>query len=203
MFLGFGAILNFFLFFDENKKLKYKHSLKIKERLSEAGREMLASMAATEGAVTLPTGVIVDILEHGPEGPGKGVRPTKASTVKIHYHGTLADGTVFDSTIGGEPVQFPLAGVIPGWRDGVLKMHEGETAMLGIPPEQGYGENGTPDGRIPGGSTLFFKVQLLEVLSAGIGGEPTLLGADGKALSKKGTSSGGGGLLGLDGKPIS
>jgi FKBP-type peptidyl-prolyl cis-trans isomerase len=177
-------------------------SLKIKERLSQAGREMLESMAATEGAVTLPSGVVVHILEHGPDGPGRGVRPTKASTVKIHYHGTLADGTVFDSTLGGEPVQFPLAGVIPGWRDGVLKMHEGETAMLGIPPEQGYGENGTPDGRIPGGSTLFFKVQLIEVLSAGIGGEPTLLGADGKAISKKGASSGGG-LLGLDGKPIS
>ena len=70
---------------------------------------------------------------------------------------------------------------------------------LGIPPEQGYGDQGTPDGRIPGGSTLFFKIQLLEVMSAGIGGGPTLLGADGQKLDK---SSGTGGLLGVDGKPF-
>ena len=87
-------------------------------------------MATTEGAIQLPSGVVLHILEHGPDGPGCGVRPTRSSTVKIHYHGTLADGTVFDSTLSGEPVQFPLAGVIPGWCEGVLKMHEGETAML-------------------------------------------------------------------------
>ena len=154
-------------------------------------------MAEKEGVIKLDTGVMVDILEPGPEGSQ---RPTKASTVKVHYHGTLADGTIFDSTLGGEPVTFPLNGVVPGWRDGVLKLHEGDTAMVGIPPEQGYGPNGTPDGRIPGGSTLFFKIQLLEVLSAGIGGGPTLLGVDGKKLKKDG--GGGGGLLGADGKPL-
>lgn len=159
---------------------------------------MLATMAQTEGAVTLPSGVVLHVLEDGPEGKGQGVRPTKSSTVKIHYHGTLADGTVFDSTLSGEPVKFPLAGVIPGWSEGVQKMHEGETAMLGIPPELGYGEKGTPDGSIPGGSTLFFKVQLLEVLSAGIGGGPTLLGADGQKMKKEAS----GGLLGADGKPL-
>jgi hypothetical protein len=82
---------------------------------------------------------------------------------------------------------------------GVLKMHEGETAMLGIPPEQGYGAEGTPDGRIPGGSTLIFKIQLLEVLSAGIGGGPKIVGADGRALKKR---DDGPGLLGADGKPL-
>merc|ERR1712228_778960 len=102
-------------------------------------------------------------------------------------------------TIGGDPISFPIAGVIPGWRDGVLKMREGQTAMLGIPPEQGYGVEGTPDGRIPGGSTLFCKVQLLEVMSAGIGGSPTLLGADGQKIKKDG--EGGSALLGADGKP--
>lgn len=161
---------------------------------------MLKQMEETEGAVKLDSGVVFHVLEHGPDGPGAGQRPTKASTVKIHYHGTLADGTIFDSTIGSEPVSFPLNGVIPGWREGVLKMHEGETAMVGIPPEQAYGPEGTPDGRIPGGSTLFFKIQLLEVLSAGIGGGPTLLGTDGKKLKKNDDS--GGGLLGADGKPL-
>jgi FKBP-type peptidyl-prolyl cis-trans isomerase len=176
------------------------HSNTIKDKLEAAGREMLANMAEEKDAVTLDSGVVLHVLEHGPDGPGKGVRATKASTVKIQYHGTLADGTVFDSTmVSGEPVKLPLAAVIAGWRDGVLKMHEGETAMLGIPPEQGYGVEGTPDGSIPGGSTVFFKVQLLEVMSAGIGGERTLLGADGNKMSRE---KGSGGLLGADGKPF-
>lgn len=71
--------------------------------------------------------------------------------------------------------------------------------MIGIPPEQGYGPEGTPDGRIPGGSTLIFKIQLLEVMSAGIGGGPKLVGADGQELKK---NSENGGLLGADGKPL-
>jgi len=160
---------------------------------------MLENMKATEGAETLDSGVVLHVLEHGPDGAGNGIRPTRASTVKIHYHGTLADGTVFDTTLAGDPVTFPLAGVIPGWRDGVLRMHEGETAMLGIPPDQGYGAEGTPDERIPGGSTLFFKIQLLEIMSASIGGEPSLLGADGQKISKGKDS---GALLGPDGKPL-
>jgi FKBP-type peptidyl-prolyl cis-trans isomerase len=159
---------------------------------------MLQNMAENEGVGVLETGVLLHVLEHGPEGPGQGVRPTKGSVVQIHYHGTLSDGTVFDSTLGGEPVNFPLAKVIPGWRDGVLAMHEGETAMLGIPPEQGYGPEGTPDGRIPGGSTLFFKIQLMKILSGGVGGGPTLVDATGNSLG----GGGGGGLLGPDGNPL-
>lgn len=166
---------------------------------------MLAEMAAIEDTITLDSGVVVQILDHGPLGPNQGIRPTKSSTVKIHYHGTLADGTVFDSTTigpkGGEPVQFPLAAVIPGWRDGVLQLRKGNTAMIGIPPEQGYGSMGTPDGRIPSNATLFFKIELLDVLSAGIGGEVSLLGADGKTLQKQQSTSRSG-LLGVDGKPL-
>jgi hypothetical protein len=81
--------------------------------------------------------------------------------------------------------------------------------MIGIPPEQAYGEEGTPDGNIPGGSTLFFKIQLLEVLSGGIGGSPLLLGVDGKPLSNKSrdaskaSSTTTTGLLGIDGRPLS
>lgn len=185
----------------ELNQLITERANKLKEKMEEAGREMLQKMKETEGVQVLEkSGVVLHVLEHGPEGPGQGVRPTQASTVKIHYHGTLADGTIFDTTLGGEPVTFPLGGVIPGWREGVMKMHEGETAMIGIPPEQAYGANGTPDGRVPGGSTLFFKVQLLEVMSAGIGGGPTLLGSDGQTLKK--AKAEGSGLLGADGKPM-
>ena len=176
----------------------YRNNLR--EKLEIAGREMLKDMAATEGAETLDNGVVLHVLEYGPEGKGKGIRPTSSSVCLMHYHGTLADGSVFDSTISGDPIQLPLAQVIPGWKDGVLKMHEGEAAMLGIPPEHAYGEKGTPDGSIPGGATLFFKVQLIKILSGGVGGSPSLLGVDGKPLTKD--SGGGSGLLGADGKPL-
>jgi FKBP-type peptidyl-prolyl cis-trans isomerase len=160
---------------------------------------MLKNMQETDGVVTLDTGVAVHVLERGDQNaPGAGTRPTQGSVVLIHYHGTLSDGTVFDSTLGGDPVKFPLAQVIPGWRDGVLQMEQGDTAMLGIPPEQAYGAQGTPDGRIPGGSTLFFKIQLVEVLSNGVGGGPTLLGADGRRLG----NNDGPGLVGADGRPL-
>uniref|UniRef100_A0A7S2KL75 peptidylprolyl isomerase n=1 Tax=Leptocylindrus danicus TaxID=163516 RepID=A0A7S2KL75_9STRA len=138
-------------------------------------------------------------MEHGPEGPGEGMKPSAGAVVKVHYHGTLPDGTIFDSSIGKDPVQFPLANVIDGWKVGLQQMHEGEVAMLGIPPNLAYGAEGTPDGRIPGGATLFFKVELLEIVSGGIGGSP-LLGADGKSLKKN--KPGSSGLLGADGKPL-
>jgi len=155
---------------------------------------MLQEMADRPDTYVLESGVVLHVTQPGREG---GARPTRSSTIKVHYHGTLADGTVFDSTLDGEPVTFPLANVIPGWCEGITNMIEGETAMLGIPPEQAYGTEGTPDGRVPGGSTLFFKVELQEVLSAGIGGDPKLLGVDGQELRQDSP-----GLLGPDGRPM-
>ena len=88
--------------------------------------------------------------------------------------------------------------ILIGWKEGLQKVCEGETVMFGIPPEAGYGDEGSPDGRVPGGATLFFKVQLLKVLSAGVGGTPKLLGANGQPMGSGGSS----GLLGIDGKPM-
>jgi FKBP-type peptidyl-prolyl cis-trans isomerase len=102
---------------------------------------MLNQMKEVEGTTVLESGVVLHLLEPGPEGPGRGVRPTAASTVKVHYQGTLPDGTVFDSSLGGEPVNIALGQVIPGWKEGLLKMHEGETVMIGIPPNAAYGDN--------------------------------------------------------------
>jgi len=184
---------------EDLNKIVVERANAIREKIEAAGKAMLKEMSENPETATLECGVIIHPLEPGPEGFGKGVKPTSASTVKVHYHGTLPDGTPFDSSLGGDPVSFPLGGVIPGWREGLQHMCAGETAMLGIPPEMGYGADGTPDGRIPGGAALFFKIQLLEVMSAGIGGGPTLLGADGQALKKEGS---GGGLLGADGKPL-
>jgi FKBP-type peptidyl-prolyl cis-trans isomerase len=179
---------------DDLNKIILERASAIQQKLEKAGRAMLKEMSDNPETATLECGVIIHPLE-----AGNGVKPTAASTVKVHYHGTLPDGTVFDSSLGGDPVSFPLKGVIAGWREGLQFMCEGETAMLGIPPEMGYGEKGTPDGRIPGGAALFFKIQLIEVLSAGIGGGPQLVGANGQALRK---DVGGAKLLGANGQPL-
>jgi len=167
----------------------------IRVNIERAGESMLETMSTTEGVESLPSGVRLHILEDGE----KGARPSAASTVKMHYHGTLPDGTVFDSSLGNdEPLTIAVGQLIPGFKEGMLKMHEGDTAMIGIPSNLAYGEEGSVDGRVPGGAAIFFKVQLIEVLSAGLGGGPTLLGADGKKLGKTSSS----GLLGADGKPL-
>jgi FKBP-type peptidyl-prolyl cis-trans isomerase FkpA len=83
--------------------------------------------------------------------------------VKVHYEGRLVDGTVFDSSYKrNEPVSFPLQGVVPCWTAGLQKMKVGEKAQLTCPSEVAYGEQGRPP-TIPGGATLVFDVELLEV----------------------------------------
>jgi FKBP-type peptidyl-prolyl cis-trans isomerase FklB len=94
---------------------------------------------------------------------GKGVQPTAESTVKVHYEGTLIDGTVFDSSYErGEPIEFPLNGVIKGWTEGLQLMSVGAKYKLYIPYELGYGERGAGQ-NIPPYSTLIFTVELLEI----------------------------------------
>lgn len=106
----------------------------------------------------LPSGVEVTHLT-----VGKGAKPTAASTVKVHYEGTLANGTVFDSSYKrGEPISFPLNGVIPCWTQGVQTMAVGGTAMLKCPSNTAYGARGA-GGVIPPNADLTFKVELLAV----------------------------------------
>eukprot|EP00934_Nitzschia_sp_Nitz4_P009471 Nitzschia sp. Nitz4//scaffold5_size260463//174332//175649//NITZ4_001000-RA/size260463-augustus-gene-0.15-mRNA-1//1//CDS//3329555394//9461//frame0 len=182
----------------------------VRDRLEQQGREMLAAMEGTEGAEVLEENVILHPIADG--GNGRAVtatrpntpRPTIGSTVQIHYHATLCDGTVVDAsrppTSGGEsleevePIKVALAQLLPGFRIGLLGMREGETAIIGVPPEAAYGSEGTPEGRVPGGSTLFFNVELVKVLTAGTmssGFSSGLVGANGRALS----SNSGSGLI--------
>jgi hypothetical protein len=94
---------------------------------------------------------------------GTGKQPAATSIVKVHYTGKLVDGTVFDSSVErGEPIEFPLNQVIPGWTEGLQLMKEGGKATLYIPSKLGYGEQGVP-GTIPPHSTLIFDVELIEV----------------------------------------
>lgn len=95
------------------------------------------------------------------EGTGDAVKA--GGKVKVHYTGWLTDGKVFDSSVQrNEPIEFPLSGVIKGWQDGIPGMKPGGVRRLKIPSNLGYGDRGYPP-VIPGGATLVFEVELLEV----------------------------------------
>jgi FKBP-type peptidyl-prolyl cis-trans isomerase FkpA len=117
------------------------------------------SFAQAEGSTQkLPSGVEVTHLK-----VGKGAKPTAANTVKVHYEGTLANGTVFDSSYKrGEPISFPLSQVIPCWTEGVQTIAVGGKARLLCPAKSAYGERGA-GGVIPPNAVLTFTVELLGI----------------------------------------
>ncbi len=126
----------------------------------QKGKEFAAAAAAAPGAQTLPSGLVITITE-----PGTGASPTAADTVKVNYTGSLRDGTVFDASANhGGAATFPLGGVIPCWTEGVAKLKVGGKATLICPPDIAYGADGSPP-VIPGGATLKFDVELLEIVS--------------------------------------
>ena len=96
---------------------------------------------------------------------GEGAEASASDEVTVHYTGWLHTGTVFDSSIGGQPVTFPLSDVIPGWTEGVSGMKEGGKRKLVIPPHLAYGANGIP-GVIPQYATLVFDVELIEIVAS-------------------------------------
>lgn len=111
---------------------------------------------AKAGVVMLPSGVGYEITK-----PSEGAKPTATDNVKVHYTGRLFDGTVFDSSEGGEPAIIALDQVIPGWTEGMQNVGVGGSIRLYIPPAMGYGEMG--GGAIPPGASLVFDVELLEI----------------------------------------
>src|SRR5664279_1433806 len=124
----------------------------------KAGAAFVAKEAAESGAVKQPTGFLYKEIK-----AGTGASPKATDKVKVHYHGTLRDGTVFDSSIDrGEPVTFPLSGVIPCWTQGLQLMKTGGKARLVCPSELAYGDAGSPP-KIKGGATLVFEVELLSI----------------------------------------
>ncbi len=124
----------------------------------EDGEKYLQENALRDGVKTTESGLQYEVLVQG-----KGPKPTAESTVKVHYEGTLIDGTVFDSSYQrGEPIEFPLSGVIKGWTEGLQLMPVGSKYKLYIPYELGYGERGAGQS-IPPYSALIFTVELLEI----------------------------------------
>lgn len=118
-----------------------------------------AAAAQPADMKTTASGLKYQVLK---EGSGT-VSPTATQTVRVHYHGTLLDGTVFDSSVErGEPISFPLNRVIPGWTEGLQLMQVGDKYRFTIPPNLAYGPN-SPSPKIPPNSTLVFEVELLGI----------------------------------------
>lgn len=131
---------------------------KIGQQNFEAGQAFLKQNGERSEVITTESGLQYEILEKG-EGE---IHPGPRSVVKVHYHGTLIDGTVFDSSVDrGEPIEFPLNKVIHGWQEGLQLMVKGDKFRLYIPSTLGYGKGGT--GPIPASSTLIFDVELLDI----------------------------------------
>ena len=125
----------------------------------KAGQAYVDKAAAEKGAIKTPSGAVVTTLK-----PGTGPSPTATDKVKVHYQGTLMDGTVFDSSIQrGEPITFPLNGVIKCWTEGVQQMKVGGKSRFVCPADTAYGDRGAPP-KIKPGATLVFEVELLEIV---------------------------------------
>lgn len=127
--------------------------------LAHAQADAASAAAKEAGAVVTPSGLVYRSLKDG-----KGANPTATDTVKVHYRGTFPDGKEFDSSYKrGEPIEFPLNGVIKCWTEGVQKMKVGGKAKLTCPASIAYGERGAGGGVIPPNATLQFEVELLAI----------------------------------------
>lgn len=124
-----------------------------------AGKEYQEIMRHKSGVVTLPSGLQYEIIKEG-----KGAKPKATDKVRVHYHGTLINGVVFDSSIErGEPAEFPLNAVIPGWTEILQLMPVGSKWRVVIPSELAYGSRGAGDVIRPN-MTLIFEIELLDIV---------------------------------------
>lgn len=149
--------------YDEAKQVINDYFVKLQgEKLElnkQAGEEFLQVNKHKEGVVELPSGLQYEVLRKG-----AGARPKATDKVKCHYHGTLINGTVFDSSVQrGEPAVFGVSQVIPGWVEALQLMEKGSKWRLFIPSRLAYGESGAGDSIEPN-STLIFDVELLDIV---------------------------------------
>ncbi len=134
---------------------------KVAAKEKESGKAFIEKFIKDEGATKTESGLAYKVIKEG-----TGATPTAEDIVEVHYHGTLADGTVFDSSVErGKTISFPLNRVIKGWTEGLQTMKEGGKTKFVIPSDLAYGEAGAPP-KIPGGATLVFEVELFKVTKA-------------------------------------
>jgi FKBP-type peptidyl-prolyl cis-trans isomerase FklB len=130
------------------------------QKEKEAGKKFLEENKKRPGVIELPDGLQYEIIK-----AGTGEKPKSTDTVKAHYAGTLIDGKEFDNSYKrGEPITIPVTGVIQGWVEALQLMPVGSKWKLYIPSDLGYGDRGA-GGAIPGGATLIFDIELLEIVN--------------------------------------
>jgi FKBP-type peptidyl-prolyl cis-trans isomerase len=146
-----------------SKQLQAKAAEKAKplaEKNMKEGASFLAANKAKKGVTTTESGLQYEVIKEG-----TGASPKKTDVVRVHYHGTLIDGKVFDSSVQRkEPAEFPVGRVIAGWTEALQKMKVGDKWKIVIPSNLAYGEKGTPGGPIPPNAVLVFEVELLEIV---------------------------------------
>ena len=143
------------------REIAAKMEVAARENLAK-GKQFLEANAKRAGATVLPSGLQYEVLK-----PGTGPKPTPDSVVLAHYRGTHVDGSEFDGTDpAGEPAEFPLRGVIPGWQEALQQMGVGSKWRVWLPPTLGYGDEGSPPAIEPN-EVLIFEIELM-----GIGGVP-------------------------------
>ena len=131
----------------------------LNDEAAKAGADFLVENAKRDGVQTTDSGLQYEVVKKA-----EGAQPKVSDVVSVHYQGTLVDGSVFDSSIErGEPVEFPVGGVIPGWVEGLQLMKVGEKYKFYIPSELAYGAQ-SPTPAIPANSTLVFEVELLDIV---------------------------------------
>ena len=140
------------------QKAHQAYSANAAGRNKEEGAAYVATNGKKQGVTTTASGLQYEVLKKG-----EGAKPKATDSVKVHYHGTLLDGTVFDSSVErGEPISFALDGVIKGWTEGLQLMNIGSKYKFTIPSDLAYGERGQ-GGDIGPNSTLVFEVELLGI----------------------------------------
>lgn len=147
---------------DEAQALVNTYAQKMQEKKTKAAKEggdiFLAQNKTKAGVTTTASGLQYEVIT-----AGEGVSPGPTDKVNVHYHGTLVDGSVFDSSVDrGEPISFPVNGVIQGWQEALQLMKVGDKWRVFIPSDLGYGARGA-GAKIPPHSTLIFEVELLGI----------------------------------------
>lgn len=146
--------------FQEINEIMQAKQAELAKVAAEAGEKFLAENANKDGIVVTESGLQYEILVEG-----SGDKPSAESTVSTHYHGTLIDGTVFDSSVErGQPAEFPVNRVIAGWTEALQLMPTGSKWRLYVPQDLAYGAQGS-GGKIAPYSTLIFDVELLEIVA--------------------------------------